>query len=54
MGVAKEVKAIIRGQGEGTTLNSIAITLDNVGAGLYVADLQTADGLVLRRKVVVR
>lgn len=38
----------------GTARNTIAIGLDNVGAGLYVADLQTADGPILRQKIVVR
>ncbi|GAB3639728.1 sialate O-acetylesterase [Spirosoma arcticum] len=38
----------------GTARNTIAIGLDNVEAGLYVVDLQTADGPILRQKVVVR
>ncbi len=37
-----------------TARNTIAIALDDVEAGLYVADLKTADGSVLRRKIVVR
>lgn len=38
----------------GAARNTIAIALDTVEAGVYVAILQTADGLVLRRKLVVR
>ena len=38
----------------GTARNSLIIALDNAEAGLYVADLQLADGQVARRKVVVR
>ena len=38
----------------GTARSTIAIGLDNVESGLYVVDLQTADGPILRQKVVVR
>jgi hypothetical protein len=38
----------------GTAQNSVAIALDNLQVGLYVADLRMADGQVLRRKVVIR
>ena len=38
----------------GTARNRVAIALNDAEAGLYVADLQTTDGPVLRRKVVLR
>ena len=37
----------------GTAQNSLTIALDNAEAGLYVADLQLADGQILRQKFVV-
>lgn len=38
----------------GRVRNTLSLALDDLGAGLYIADLQTADGQSLRRKVVVR
>lgn len=38
----------------GSPRNSLTITLDTLDAGLYIADLETANGQLLRRKLVVR
>ena len=38
----------------GRAKNTLLIALDDLDAGLYIAELQTADGQLLRRKVVVR
>lgn len=38
----------------GAARNRIVLTLDTVETGVYVADLQTADGPILRHKIVVR
>lgn len=39
---------------QGTARNTVALALDDLEAGLYIADLQTATGQTLRRKVVIR
>ncbi|WP_186737755.1 sialate O-acetylesterase [Spirosoma utsteinense] len=38
----------------GSPRTTMTLTLDDVAAGLYIADLETATGQLLRRKVVVR
>ncbi len=38
----------------GRARNTLSLALDGLDAGLYIADLQTADGQSVRRKVVVR
>ena len=38
----------------GRAKNTLSLALDDLDAGLYIADLQTADGQLVRRKVVVR
>lgn len=38
----------------GTAYNLVSIALDGLGTGLYVADVQTADGQTLRQKVMIR
>ncbi len=38
----------------GTAKNTLLLALDDLETGVYIADLQTADGQLLRRKVVVR
>lgn len=38
----------------GTAKNTLSIALQDLEAGLYIAELQTIDGHMLRRKVVVR
>ncbi|GAB2556923.1 sialate O-acetylesterase [Spirosoma areae] len=39
---------------QGTARNVLTIRLDELEAGMYIADLKTADGQTLRRKVIVR
>ncbi len=38
----------------GRAKNTLSLALDDLDAGLYIADLQTADGQIVRRKVVIR
>ena len=38
----------------GRTRNTLVLPLDDMATGLYMAELQTADGQVMRHKVVVR
>ncbi|AUD03957.1 sialate O-acetylesterase [Spirosoma pollinicola] len=38
----------------GRAQKTLSVSLDNLASGIYIADLQTADGQVLRRKVIIR
>ncbi len=38
----------------GTAKNTLLLALDSLEAGVYIADLQTTDGQLIRRKIVVR
>lgn len=39
---------------QGRAKNTLSLALDDLDAGLYIVDLQTADGQTVRRKVVIR
>ncbi len=38
----------------GHAQKTLSVSLENLASGIYIADLQTADGQVLRRKVIIR